>query len=84
MLARRLSECQPELYPPFTSAPSKSSTSSNPAPRPSAKADTFDYCALSVQSDSRIPIQAPGGQLGACSGRNGRSEEGLRQAGLPE
>src|SRR5258706_1030058 len=34
MLARRLIECQPELYPPFKSAHCKSSTSSNPAPTP--------------------------------------------------
>jgi hypothetical protein len=52
------------IVSPLTSAPCKSSTSSNPAPRPSAKADTFDYCALSAQSGSspRIPIQAQ-----ACS-----------------
>jgi hypothetical protein len=36
-----------------------------------------------VSSIPRIPIQAPGVQLGACCGRNGRYEEGLRQAGLP-
>jgi hypothetical protein len=40
-------------------APCKSSTGSNPAPRPSARAE-LEYCALSAQSDSshRIPIQA--------------------------
>src|SRR6266705_2541442 len=31
-------ERQPELYPPLTSAPCKSSTGSNPTPRPSVKA----------------------------------------------
>src|SRR6267142_5180508 len=52
----------------------------NPRPAPirhRGRRRTFDYRALFAQADSspRIPIQAPGMQLGACCGRNGRSKK---------